>query len=107
MRSFKIIIILTFLIAPFFVHAQADKRQRQYEQKKEAQKKEAEKKYFEAVKQNYKMQSPEVRKQMKRSFKESRRLAENRQRFFLLRWYDNIFNKRRMKEHKDNYRQKA
>jgi hypothetical protein len=107
MRSLILVLFFSFLISPVYIHAQADKKQREYDRKKEIQKKEAEKKYFEAIKNNYKMQTPEVRKQMKRSFKESRRIAENRKQFFIIRWYNNIFNKRRMIEHQNNKRQKA
>jgi hypothetical protein len=107
MRFIVFIIFLSFFFAPSFVHAQSDKKQREYDKKRELKKKEAEQKYFEAVKQHYKSQSPEVRKQMKKQFKESRRIAENRKKFFLTRWYNNIFNKRKVKKHQENNNQKA
>jgi hypothetical protein len=97
--TIKIIVLLLFLI-PLIVPGQSrrtDKQKEKYlERLKEDRRKEAEKQYQEAVKSHYKMQSKETRKMMKQTFKKSQR--EGKAKFFLKRWYDNIFNKRKMKE---------
>ena len=103
------------LIMPVMSFAQssrnAEKRQKKLEKLKEQRKKEEEKKYEEAVKENYKMQSPATKKMMKQTFKKSIKLSENSSSFFLKRWYDNIFNKRKMKQNQQiqgkNPQQKA
>lgn len=78
----------------------AEQMQKRYEKKQEEQKREAEKKYRAALKEHYKMQSPSTRRSMKKNFRSSMRDSENKQEFFIKRWYHNLFNKRKMKENR-------
>jgi hypothetical protein len=100
------LIIISILILPATSFAQsnkrAEKREKQLEKLKEQRKKEAEKNYEKALRDHYNSQSPETKKMMKETFRKSMRQSENRDRFFLKRWYDNIFNKRKMKENQQN-----
>lgn len=90
-------------ILPLVTNAQ-EKSERQKEKylekvKAERQKK-AEKQYQEAVKNHYDMQSPETRKMMRQTFKKSQR--EGKPKFFLARWYGNIFHKSRFQKNNQN-----
>ena len=101
-RLFLISILMMPIVSIAQTNRQAEKQQKKLEKLKEQRKKEEERNYKKAVKEHFKMQSPETKKMMKKTFRESLRQSKNRDRFFLKRWYDNIFHKRQMKENKQN-----
>ncbi len=98
-------LLIAFML-PLLLSGQSRKTPRQKEQYleklKAERKKEAEEKYKEALKNHYNMQSKETKKMMKSTFRKSQN--EGKSKFFLKRWYDNIFRKRKMKENKQNGR---
>ena len=106
MKIFVVILMFLCISVPAFIYAQnsnnADKKQKEYEKKQEEKTKEADKKYQEAVKKQYQMQSPSTRKKMKKHFKEMQKAANNKKDFFLKRWFNNVFHKRKMKENRNN-----
>lgn len=92
--KFKLILILFFI---FLVTGSGCKKYRIIQQDKKVQRealkrqkekeKEQMKKYQEAVKRHASIQDKKTRKAMKKEYKKSRRLKENRKEFFLKRWF--------------------
>ena len=106
MKSIFKLLIISFLILPIVSFAQSsrkvEKREKQLEQLKEQRKQEEERNYEKAIRDHYNQQSPETKKMMKGTFKQSMRQSENRKKFFLHRWYDNLFHKRQIRENRQN-----
>lgn len=63
------------------------KMEREVIKKQKEKEKEQLKKYQEAVKRHASIQDKKTRKAMKKEYKKSRRLKENRKEFFMKRWF--------------------
>jgi len=68
---------------------------RKIERNKEQREKEAMAEYQARVERQGSIQTPETRKRMKAQFKESERYHSHRKDFFLKRWWNSLFGKKR------------
>lgn len=86
----KILFLLLFLM-PLFAISQtesAEKKQRKLERLTAQKDQKALKDYQKAIKRHHKIQGKGTRKQMKKSLKQSKRIASGpRKEFFLKRWF--------------------
>ena len=88
MKKFiKRIILITILILPLVSFAQDSKKEREIARMKEYRERETFKAYKKAVKRQWKMQTPEVRKRMRKDLRKAKKINYHRKDFFLKRWF--------------------
>jgi Flp pilus assembly protein TadB len=86
-KFLKRILLLTILILPLASFAQDSKKDREIERMKEYRQRETFKAYKKAVKRQWKIQSPEVRKKMRADLRKAKKYNYHRKDFFLKRWF--------------------
>lgn len=87
-----VICITTLLLMVSVTFAQKEprsvrKRQEQLDKQEEVKKREGEKAHQEGIEQHMRIQTKETRKRMKKNKRKSKRVNDNRNEFFLKRWF--------------------
>ena len=88
----RTILSLFFVLLFTGIYAQEEprsvkKRKEQLEKQEDTKKKMAEEAHQEGIEKHMKIQTKETRKRMKKNKKKSKRINNNRQEFFLKRWF--------------------